>query len=117
MKKLSFFAALLLTLGFSSCAEIDNAVSGGNDGKMTITLNDVTYKVDLVGTFAGEVGQEVSLKLGVYDDYDIYGVDFGDGVIHSDTVCYQNGGLLGQTHQRYRVQGNRCRRWYRKSIR
>ena len=95
MKKLSFFAALLLTLGFSSCAEIDNAVSGGNDGKMTITLNDVTYKVDLVGTFAGEVGQEVSLKLGVYDDYDIYGVDFGDGVIHSDTVCYQNGGLLG----------------------
>ena len=98
MKKLSIFAALLLTLGFFSCAEVDNTVNGGdvnNDNKTTIILNDVMYKVDLVGTFAGEVGQEVSLKLGVYDDYDIYGVDFGDGAIHSDTVCYQNGGLLG----------------------
>lgn len=96
MKKLSIFAALLLVFGFTSCTDIDNATGNDiDDGKMTITLDDVMYKVDLVGTFAGEVGQEVSLKLGVYDAYDIYGVDFGDGVIHSDTVCYQNGGLLG----------------------
>lgn len=96
MKKLSIFAALLLVFGFTSCTDIDNATGNDvDDGKMTITLDDVMYKVDLVGTFAGEVGQEVSLKLGVYDAYDIYGVDFGDGVIHSDTVCYQNRGLLG----------------------
>lgn len=96
MKKLSIFAALLLVFGFTSCTDIDNATGNDvDDGKMTITLDDVMYKVDLVGTFAGKVGQEVSLKLGVYDAYDIYGVDFGDGVIHSDTVCYQNGGLLG----------------------
>ena len=96
MKKLSIFAALLLVFGFTSCTDIDNATGNDvDDGKMTITLGDVMYKVDLVGTFAGKVGQEVSLKLGVYDAYDIYGVDFGDGVIHSDTVCYQNRGLLG----------------------
>lgn len=90
MKKLSILAAMLLTLGFTSCVENDNPV---DDGKTIITHDGVNYKTDLVATLTGEVGSEVSLTIGVYDNYDIYGVDFGDGNIVTDTVCYQNGGL------------------------
>lgn len=90
MKKLSIFAAALLALGFTSCVEIDNAVE---DNRQVISLDGVDYKTDLVGIFTGEVGSEVSLTIGVYDRYDIYGVDFGDGNIVTDTVCFENGGM------------------------
>ena len=93
MKKLSLLAAVLLSLGFTACHEVDNPAPVVDDGRTTITLDGVQYKTDLVATFTGKVGSEVSLTLGVYDRFDIYGVDFGDGEIIADTVCYQNGGL------------------------
>ena len=92
MKKFSFFAALLLTLGFTACTETDNPVQ---DGKQIITLDGKNYKADLVGTFTGEIGAEVSLGLGVYENFGIYGVDFGDGVIKTDSVGHENGGVIG----------------------
>ena len=55
----------------------------------------MNYKADLIGTFTGEIGSEVSLGLGVYENYGIYGVDFGDGVIKTDTVGHENGGVIG----------------------
>lgn len=47
-------------------------------------------------TLKGTVGEKVTLGLGVYDNFDIYSVDFGDGTLLTDTVCYQNGGLKGE---------------------
>lgn len=85
--------ALFMT---TSCSIMnDNPVTPPTPEKTTttITLDGVDYEADVVATFKGEIGQEVSLTLGVYDDFDIYGVDFGDGNILTDTVCYQNGGL------------------------
>lgn len=92
MKKLSIFAAMLLAVGFTSCVEIDNPVE---DNRQVISLDGVNYKSDLVATFTGEVGAEVSLGLGVYENYGIYGVDFGDGVILTDSVGNQNKGIIG----------------------
>lgn len=95
MKKILYFAAALLTLGMYSCTIEDNPVL---DGK-AVTIEDENgnkYDATLIASFKAEVGSEVSLKLGVYDAFDIYGVDFGDGKIIVDTVCYQNGGLLGE---------------------
>ncbi len=97
MKKIFYFASLMLALfTMTSCTEKkDNPVVPPTPEKTTttITLDGVNYEADVVATFKGEVGQEVSLTLGVYDAFDIYGVDFGDGQIKTDTVCYQNGGL------------------------
>lgn len=105
MKKLSYFGALLLFAAVTySCSRIDKPV----DPSVTIELDGQTYKADQLATLQGEVGQEVTLGLGVYDNFDIYGVDFGDGVIVADTVGNQNGGVKdeegmakeGTTHTR-----------------
>lgn len=96
MKKILYFASMMLALGMTySCAIDDNPVLDGT----AITIQDENgnkYETGLVATFKSEVGQEVSLTLGVYDQFDIYGVDFGDGKVVVDTVCYQNNGLLGE---------------------
>lgn len=97
MKKFFYFASLMLAVFMTtSCSDSqDNPVVPPTPEKTTttITLDGVDYEAGVVATFKGEVGQEVNLTLGVYDDFDIYGVDFGDGNIVADTVCYQNGGL------------------------
>ena len=96
MKKILYFASMMLAVFMTySCAYEDNPVLDGT----AITIQDGNgnkYETGLVATFKGEVGEEVSLTLGVYDQFDIYGVDFGDGKIIVDTVCYQNGGLKGE---------------------
>ena len=97
MKKILYFASALLAVFMTyACSSIeDNAAP--TDIPVTITDADGNkYETYQVATFKGEVGSEVSLKVGVYDDFDIYGVDFGDGKIVVDTVCYQNKGLLGE---------------------
>ncbi len=76
-----------------SCASNDKAIT---EPYTTIELDGHKYKTDLVATFQGQVGDEVTLGLGVYDNFDIYGVDFGDGNIVADTVCSENGGLKGE---------------------
>lgn len=103
MKKFFYYASALLAVFMTySCMEVaDNPVNGGETTpeKTTVTIEDANgnkYETEVIATFKGEVGSEVSLKLGVYDAFDIYGVDFGDGKIVVDTVCYQNGGLLGE---------------------
>ena len=98
MKKLFLFASMLLTASamLTSCDDKDNPVGPAEPEqpqKTIVELDGVQYETDLVATFTGEVGSEVTLTLGVYDAYDIYGVDFGDGVIVADTVCFENGGL------------------------
>ncbi len=95
MKKLFYCASALLILAVvSSCSLPDNAID--EKTTTTISLDGVNYEADLIALFQGEVGQEVSLTLGVYDQFDIYGVDFGDGKIITDTVCFENRGLLGE---------------------
>ena len=94
MKKLFVYASMLLAAAVNfSCSEVDNA--GSPTGK-TLELDGVKYEADVVGFFTAEPGSEVSLTLGVYDLFDIYGVDFGDGNIVTDTVCYQNLGLVDE---------------------
>jgi Leucine-rich repeat (LRR) protein len=94
MKKLTIFAAFLLAVGLNySCSEEDVPVNN----KTVIELDGKKYETDLVAVFSGDVGTEFSLTLGVYDNFDVYGVDFGDGKIVVDTVCYQNGGLKDES--------------------
>jgi len=94
MKKLFYFGAMLLFAAMTySCASNDKAIT---EPYTTIELDGHKYKTDLVATFQGQVGDEVTLGLGVYDNFDIYGVDFGDGNIVADTVCSENGGLKGE---------------------
>ena len=94
MKKIFYFASMMLAVFTTySCTSIEDNPANGN---IPVTIEDANgnkYETSLIATFTGEVGSEVSLTLGVYDPYDIYGVDFGDGKIVVDTVCYQNGGL------------------------
>ena len=92
MKKFAYFAPVLLaaTLG-TSCDTKDNPIV--EEPKTIIELDGNKYETDLVATLQGEPGDEVSLTLGVYDDFDIYGVDFGDGVIVTDSVGFQNKGV------------------------
>lgn len=73
-----------------SCSRIDNPIE---DPSIIIELDGQKYETGLVATFQGTVGAEVTLGLGVYDNFDIYGVDFGDGVIVADSVGNQNGGV------------------------
>lgn len=94
MKKLSYFGIMLFCATMAcSCASDDKAIT---EPYTTVVLDGYKYKTDLVATFKGQVGEEVTLGLGVYDPFDIYGVDFGDGIIVADTVCAENGGLKGE---------------------
>lgn len=94
MKKLSYFGIMLFCVTMAcSCASDDKAIT---EPYTTVTLDGYKYKTDLVATFKGQVGEEVTLGLGVYDPFDIYGVDFGDGIIVADSVCGENGGLKGE---------------------
>jgi len=91
MKKLSFYACMLLIATMTySCATEDKAIS---EPYTIVELDGYKHKTDLVATFQGQVGAEVTLGLGVYDNFDIYGVDFGDGKIVADSVGNQNGGV------------------------
>ena len=93
MKKLSYFGVMLLFAALTySCASDDKAIT---EPYTTIQLNGYKYKTDLLATFQGQVGEEVSIGLGVYDNFDICGVDFGDGIIVTDSVGNQNGGIKG----------------------
>ena len=47
-------------------------------------------------TLKATVDGEVSVGLGVYDNFDVYSVDFGDGVLKTDSVGNQNGGIKGE---------------------
>ena len=94
MKKIFYFASMMLAVFTTySCTSIEDNPAPNN---IPVTIEDANgnkFETFAIATFTGEVGSEVSLTLGVYDPYDIYGVDFGDGKIVVDTVCYQNGGL------------------------
>ena len=97
MKKILYFASALLTVFMTySCTSIEDNPAPKDIPVTIVDGNGNSHETYVVATFKGEVGSEVSLKLGVYDNFDIYGVDFGDGKIQVDTVCYQNGGLLGE---------------------
>ena len=85
---------LLIATMTYSCATDDKAIS---EPYTTIELDGYKHKTDLIATFVGEVGAEVTLGLGVYDNFDIYGVDFGDGKIVADSVGNQNGGVKDAT--------------------
>ena len=94
MKKLSYFAGLLLLAALThSCAVDDKAIT---EPYTTIQLNGYKYKTDLLAAFQGQVGEEVTIGLGVYANFDICGVDFGDGDIKTDSVGNQNGGIKGE---------------------
>ena len=94
MKKFSIYACMLLIATMTySCATDDKAIS---EPYTTITLNGYKYKTDLLATLQGAVGSEVTIGLGVYDNFDIYGVDFGDGEIQTDSVGNENGGVKGE---------------------
>ena len=96
MKKFFYYASALLTVFMTySCAMYDKPVDVP-DSYTIVDENGNKYETDLVATFQGVAGSEVSLTLGVYDRFDIYGVDFGDGKILVDTVCAENGGLKGE---------------------
>ena len=77
-----------------SCANIDNIDDPDNVEKSyKFEDNGVVYKMYNVAKFVANPGDEVTLGLGIYDPWDIFAVDFGDGNLQIDTVCYQNGGL------------------------
>lgn len=85
--------ALAVAMNFSCADSMDNPVKPDNGAVVIEDANGNKFDTELIATLNGEVGTEVSLTIGVYDEFDIYGVDFGDGKIQVDTVCYQNGGL------------------------
>ena len=95
MKKLSIYAAMLLATAMTwSCANTDNLADIDNvEPTYKIESGDLVYNLHKVGSFMAEPGAEVTLTLGVYDLWDIYAVDFGDGNLLVDSVCYQNGGM------------------------
>lgn len=105
MKKFCVYAAMLLATAMTwSCANVDNIDEIVNQEKpVQIEHEGLIYNMYTIGTFTAEPGSDVSLTLGVYDPYDIYGVDFGDGLILVDTVSYQNGGLKDE--QGYTKEG------------
>lgn len=91
MKKYFVFAFTALAAFMNySCSEVDNP---GSPATPVYNYDGKEYVANVVATFQGEVGAEVSLKLGVYTPFDVFAVDFGDGQLVIDTVCYQNGGL------------------------
>jgi len=52
--------------------------------------------LDLIATLKATVDGDVSVGLGVYDNFDVYTVDFGNDVLLTDSVGCQNGGILGE---------------------
>ena len=93
MKKILSYASMMLAATLTySCAEVDNPVPAGPQ-KTVIELDGQKYETDVVAKLKAVPGSEIKLTLGVYDNFDIYGVDFGDGVIVTDTVCQTNSGL------------------------
>ena len=69
MKNLSYFGIMLFCVTMAcSCASDDKAIT---EPYTTVTLDGYKYKTDLVATFKGQVGEEVTLGLGVYDPFDI----------------------------------------------
>lgn len=73
---------------FASCSIDDNAIDFKED--TVIEHEGTQYTVGVVATLIGTPGQEVSVTAGTYADYDIYGVDFGDGEIITDSVFKTN---------------------------
>ena len=61
------------------------------DPRWTLTYTEAARPALL--TLKGTVGQEVSIKPGVYGEFDIFSVDFGDGVLVTDSVGHQNKGV------------------------
>ena len=65
-------------------------------GESSIDCYDVIIAIKnpiQILTLQAEVGSEVSIKPGVYDAFDIFSVDFGDGVLVTDSVGHQNKGV------------------------
>ena len=102
MKKIFLFASMMLAAAMNySCSEYDNAVISEEDESTFIELDGEAHYAKFIAAFKAEKDAEVSLTLGVYADYDIYGVDFGDGNIVTDTVGNENKGVAnveGTTH-------------------
>ena len=91
MKKYFVFAAMALATFMNySCSEVDKPGSPTTD---VYYLDGKDYVANVVATFQGEVGTEVSLGLGVYDPFDVYAVDFGDGNLVIDSVGWHGGGV------------------------
>ena len=105
MKKLSIFAALLLMMGFVSCVENDNPVID----QKTVNYDGENYSVDLIATFEAELGTEVGLTLGSWnEDGDVIGIDFGDGKLQSLKIGYKSQTIPdeeGTTHNAVETKG------------
>lgn len=97
MKKILYFASMMLAVfTVYSCTSLEDNPAPKN---IPVTIEDANgnkFETFAIATFTGEVGSEVTLGLGVYDNYDIYGVDFGDGKIVVDTVGNENSGVKGE---------------------
>ena len=70
MKKLILFASMLLAASamMTSCDEKDNPIipdEPEQPQKTIVVLDGKEYETDLIATFTGEVGAEVTLTLGV----------------------------------------------------
>ena len=97
MKKIFVFASMMLVLfTISSCKVDDNPVVPEDDpaGNETVSysVDGVNYEAGVAAIFNAEVGQELSLTLGVYDAEDAYAVDFGDGNLVAQKVGVNNAG-------------------------
>ena len=57
------------------------------------TLNFVESGPAPLLVLKGTVGEEISIKPGVYDEFDIFSVDFGDGTLVTDSVGHFNKGV------------------------
>ena len=94
MKKLSYFGALLLFAAMTySCSRIDKPV----DPSVIIELDGQTYQTDLVATFQGQVGEEVTLGRHA-------GAMFRSYTDDADDV--ENMSVHGMFHPTFTVPGN-----------
>lgn len=93
MKKILYFASALLAVFMTyACSSIEDNAAPTN---IPVTIEDadgVKHEAYLIAAFKGEVGTEVSLKLGVYQSEDMYFVDFGDGKMQAQKVGIDNKG-------------------------
>ena len=62
-------------------------------GANVLKTTEFTVAPASLFTLKGEAGKSATVTMGVYDAFDIYGVDFGDGVIVTDSVGWHNGGV------------------------
>lgn len=87
---------MLVLFTISSCKVDDNPVVPEDDpaGNETVSysVDGVNYEAGVAAIFNAEVGQELSLTLGVYDAEDAYAVDFGDGNLVAQKVGVNNAG-------------------------